>query len=194
MTRLLALALAAFLPSALWASEPVLPGSSLYYLEAPLVDQHGQAMAWTSLKGKPQLVSLFYASCHMTCPLILESAKQVQQQLPTEAQGKLGVAMVSLDPKRDTPEALLEVAQRHRLPSDWRLLRTEASHVRVLASALGIQYRFRPDGSINHSSELILLDENGTIVARTAVEGIAPDPQFVRQVQRALSVSPHPPK
>lgn len=192
MKRLMALALAAVFPPTLWASEPVLPGTSLYYLSAPLVDQEGQAFNWAALNGKPQVVSMFYASCHMTCPLILESAKQVQQQMPKELQGRLGVTLITLDPQRDSPAALSEVAQRHRLPGDWRLVRTEASHVRVLASALDIQYRFRPDGSINHSSELILLDAEGTIVARTPVDGIAPNPQFVRDVQRVLSSSPNP--
>jgi protein SCO1/2 len=164
----------------------VLPGESLYHLQAGLTDQHGQPLRWHDLHGRPQMVSMFYGNCHVMCPLILENAKSVQKQLPQALRDRLGVAMITLDPVRDTPAALDEVAQRHRAPSDWRFLQPAPDDVRALASVLDIRYRFREDGSINHTSALVLLDAQGRILARSEIESAAADPVFVQQVRNAL--------
>lgn len=168
---------------------PALPGDSLYHLQAGLTDQHGRALQWADLRGRPQLVSMFYANCHLMCPLILENAKAVQKQLPAGEREGLGVAMITLDPVRDTPAALAEVAQRHRTPDAWRYLLPDADDVRALASVLDVRYRFREDGSINHTSVLVLLDAEGRPVARSEVVGAAPDPEFLRQVRATLAAA-----
>jgi protein SCO1/2 len=166
---------------------PALPGDSLYHLQAGLTDQDGRALQWADLRGRPQLVSMFYANCHLMCPLILENAKAVQKQLPAAERERLGVAMITLDPARDTPAAMAEVAQRHRSPDDWRYLVPGPDAVRPLASVLDVRYRFREDGSINHTSVLVLLDAEGRPLARSEVAGAAPDPAFVQQVRDALA-------
>ena len=167
-----------------------LPGDSLYQLDARAVDAHGRPLQWSDLAGRPQLVSMFYANCHLMCPLIIENAKAVQKQLPAASGARLGVAMVSLDPQRDTPAALGRVARDHRVPEGWRFLRPANDDVRALASVLDVRYRFREDGSINHTSVLVLLDAQGRELARSEVEGIAPDPAFVEQVRLAVASSP----
>lgn len=187
---LLGLALALGTGAAQAADAPAaqaLPGQSLYHLQAGLTDQHGQALSWNDLQGRPQLVSMFYANCHLMCPLILESAKALQKQLPPSQREQLGVAIITLDPVRDTPAALAEVATRHRTPDGWRYLQPAADDVRALASVLDVRYRFREDGSINHTSVLVLLDAQGRILARSEVVAAAPDPAFVAQVRAALA-------
>ena len=169
------------------AGTQALPGQSLYHLDAHLTDQHGAALQWADLRGQPQLVSMFYANCHLMCPLIIENAKAVQKQLPENLRARLGVAMVSLDPARDTPAALAEVGARHRTPGEWRYLAPGSNDVRALASVLDVRYRFREDGSINHTSVLVLLDADGRPLARSEVANAIPDPAFVSQVQAALA-------
>ncbi|KAF1689863.1 SCO family protein [Pseudoxanthomonas taiwanensis] len=189
----LALSLCGPLPVALAAlagpdapAATMLPGSSLYQVDAGLTDQHGQPLRWSDLHGRPQLVSMFYANCHLMCPLILENAKALQKQLGADGE-RLGVAVITLDPARDTPQARAAVAADHRTPAAWRYLRPEPDAVRALASVLGVRYRFRDDGSINHTSVLVLLDAEGREVARSEVTGIAPDPAFVQQVRATLA-------
>lgn len=169
------------------AATAPLPGDSVYQLQAALTDQHGRALQWRQLRGQPQLVSMFYANCHVMCPLILQNAAALQKQLPPDLRQRLGVAMISLDPARDTPEALAAVARDHRSPPDWRYLRPEDTAVRALASVLDVRYRFREDGSINHTSVLVLLDADGREVGRSEVTGIAPDPAFLQQVRATLA-------
>lgn len=165
-----------------------LPGDSMYQVQAAMTDQTGRTLAWQELRGRPTVLSMFYANCHLVCPLIITNAKALQRQLPPGSRDALGLAMISIDPARDTPEALADVARQHRLdPGHWRLLRPRDRDLRTLAAALGVRYRALPGGSFNHSSVLILLDRDGREVARTRVDGPQPDPVFVAAVRNHLA-------
>ncbi|NMW25113.1 SCO family protein, partial [Rhodanobacter denitrificans] len=63
------------------------------------------------------------------------------------------------------------------------------AQVRQLSGVLGLQYRQLPDGEFNHSSELILLDADGRIAARTTRIGKL-DPEFVEAI-RKVAAQPH---
>ena len=171
------------------AQPQALPGDSVYHLQAATVDAAGQPVPWPALRGRPQVVSMFYGNCHLMCPLIVENAKSLQKQLAPRERAALGIAMISLDPARDTPAAMREVAQRHRVPDGWRFLIPAANDVRAIASVLDVRYRFREDGSINHTSVLVLLDAEGRVRARSEVAGAAADPQFLIQVKALLAES-----
>lgn len=179
-----------FAASGARAFAQTLPGDSVYHVQARVTDAQGHQQNWRDLRGQPRVVSMFYTGCHVMCPLILENAKAVQRQLPPDERARLGMVMVSLDPLHDTPAALAETAERHRLPAHWQLLQPGENDARAIANVLDIRYRPREDGSINHTSVLVLLDAEGRILARSEVETAAPDPAFVAAVRRALSVTP----
>jgi protein SCO1/2 len=176
------------LPSLAIADE--LPGDSVYQVAASLTAQDGRSLIWQDLRGRPMVVSMFYSNCHLMCPLIIASGKELQQQLSTGDRDALELAVLSIDPVRDTPAALQEVADAHRLDPHWHLLRPRDSDVRTLAAVLDIRYRAQPDGTFNHTSALILLDRDGRVLARSEVTGLKPDPGFVAQVKRYLAASP----
>ena len=164
-----------------------LPGDSIYQLQLPLTDSNGQTRDWRALRGKPQLVTMFYTSCQYICPLIIESGKAVERQLTPAQQKRLGIVMISMDPARDTPAALKKIADQRKLDgSRWTLASPRAGDVRAVASVLGIRYRLLADGEFNHSSVLILVDAEGRILARTEKIGSKPDPEFVSAVRKAL--------
>ncbi|MFZ1795448.1 MAG: SCO family protein, partial [Dokdonella sp.] len=50
-----------------------LPGDSVYHLHVPLLDQDAHPVDFASLRGKPRLVTMFYASCPYMCPLIIDT-------------------------------------------------------------------------------------------------------------------------
>ncbi len=166
---------------------PALPGDSIYQLPLPLTDSSGQTRDWRTLRGKPRLVSMFYANCQYICPLIIESGKAVERQLTPAQQKKLGVVLISMDPARDNPDALKKVADQRKLDTTrWMLASPRAGDVRSVAGVLGIRYRQLADGEFNHSSMLILVDANGRILARTEKIGSQPDPEFVAAVRKAM--------
>lgn len=145
-----------------------------------MVDQAGHAQAWRAQRGKPRVVSMFYTSCPYMCPLIVDSGKAVEHQLTPAERDRIGITLVSLDPARDTPKALQALAGKRQLDARrWSLLAPRADDVRAIAGVLGVRYRQLANGEFNHSSELILLDADGRILARSDKVGSVPDPAFV---------------
>jgi protein SCO1/2 len=68
----------------------------------------------------------------------------------------------------------------------WTLATTDAAGVRRTAAVLGVRYRQLGNGEFNHSSQLILLDREGRVLARTERLGPVADPDFVAKVKAAL--------
>ena len=164
-----------------------LPKDSVYQLTLPLTDQHGRTADWRNHRGQPQVVAMFYTSCQYICPLIVDSGKAVEHALTPAEQAKLGILLVSMDPKRDTPAALMAVAKQRKLDAaHWSLASPRADDVRSAAGVLGVRYRQLADGEFNHTSALVLLDRDGRIVARTEKIGSVVDPEFVAAVRRVL--------
>ena len=166
---------------------PSLPGDSVYQLPLKLTDQSGRTSDWRTRRGEPQLVSMFYTSCQYICPLIIDSGKAVEKNLTPAQQQRLGILLISMDPTRDTPTALLKIADQRRLDTArWTLASPPAEDVRKVAGVLGIRYRLLADGEFNHTSALVLLDGDGRILARTEQVGSRPDPEFLAAVRAAL--------
>lgn len=164
-----------------------LPGESVYQVPAVMTNQSGHQVAWESLRGRPVIVSMFSANCRMTCPMIVQSGRSLQKNLSHEEKANVQIVLISIDPKRDTPSALMEVARTHRLDlSVWQLLRPSDSDLRTLAAALGVNYRELPDGTFSHTSVQMLLDAEGRVLARGEISGPAPDPAFVASVREHL--------
>ena len=164
-----------------------LPRDSVYQLPVSLTDQHGRRFDWGQRRGKVQLVSMFYTSCQYICPLIVDSGKAVEKQLTPDERGRLGILLISMDPKRDTPAVLRSVASRRKLdPAHWTLASPAAADVRQIAGVLGIRYRALADGEFNHTSALVLLDADGRILARSEQVGSRVDPEFMTEVRNSL--------
>ena len=164
-----------------------LPGESVYRLSASLTDQHGKRSDWSKRRGKVQLVSMFYTSCRYICPLIVDSGKAVEKQLTPRERERLGILLISMDPGRDTPAALMSIATKRKLdPARWTLASPAQADIRKIAGVLGIRYRALADGEFNHTSALVLLDGEGRILARTEHMGAKLDPEFMAQVRRAF--------
>lgn len=180
------LSLLLMLPLPVLATPPLAPESVLQ-INNRFTDQNGQDFVLASRRGNTQLVAMFYTSCRYVCPLIIDSAFGVERSLSADERRKLHVLLVSLDPARDTPEALMSVvAKRHIDTRRWTLARTDDAGVRVFAALIGTRYRKLSDGDFNHTSALVLLDAEGRVLARTETLGAIPDPEFLTKVKRAL--------
>lgn len=162
------------------------PGNSVYQLGAKLVDQEGRAFDWSELRGQPLLVSMFYTSCEMVCPMIFETVHMTLKALPPAERDAMKVLMVSFDPARDTVEVLKKTAQQRQCDKRWTLARPDEATARKIAAVLGIQYRRLESGEFNHSTTLLLIDREGRIAARSGQLGKV-DPALVKAVHKALA-------
>lgn len=177
---LLALATLASLPT------HAVPGDSIYQLKAQLTDHNGQPFELGSARGRPVLVSMFYSSCEMVCPMIFETIAQTLKALPANERQRVKVLMISFDPARDTVAVLKKTAEAHGCDAQWTLLRADDGNARKIAALLGIQYRRLASGEYNHSSSIELLDAEGRIAARTGTLGSV-DPVLVKALRQALA-------
>ncbi|HEY8585627.1 MAG TPA: SCO family protein [Rhodanobacter sp.] len=186
MKRLLLLVAGLLLTGGVWSATP-LPGDSVYNLPMQLTTQDGQQQLLLARRGRPQLVTMFYTTCQMVCPMIIDSLRLTRNALDPAVRSQVDLLAVSFDPAKDDVATLHTYAEKRRLdPRIWTLARAEPAQVRQLSGLLGLQYRQLPDGEFNHSSELILLDADGRIAARTTVIGKL-DPDFVTAVNQVVS-------
>ena len=170
------------------AMRAALPSDSIMQIPDKFVAQDGKQFTLSNRRGHPQVVALFYSSCKYVCPLIVDSGKGIEQTLTPAERAQLRILLVSMDPKRDTPEVLAGLAATRKLDTKiWTLAGTDESGVRTLAALLGVRYRALENGEFNHTSALTLLDRDGRILARTENMGSVPDPVFLAAVKAACA-------
>ncbi len=188
MTAVLILGLAMALAAGAVEAPAALPRDSVYHLPARLTDSAGRSLNWQEMRGKPRVATMFYTSCRYVCPMVVDSLKAVERGLPAASRSSIGFVLVSMDPERDTPQALAAVmSERHLDPSSWTLLRPQPEDLRGLAGMLGIRYRGLADGEFNHTTSLVLLDADGRVLARTDRLGGSGDPEFQAAVKKAIT-------
>jgi protein SCO1/2 len=153
---------------------PIHSPTSIYNLDVQLTNQAGKSHGLDVYRGKPLLITMFYGSCPMACPLLIDTVRAVERSVPEAQRKELRVLMISIDPEHDTPAALAKLAQeRHIDTSRWTLASTGDKAVRKIAALLNIQYRKLPNGGYNHSSVVTVLSPQGEIAAQSAVMGKA---------------------
>ncbi|HZS33971.1 MAG TPA: SCO family protein [Methylomirabilota bacterium] len=124
-----------------------------------LVDHRGTPVSADSLRGRPVVLTFVYASCHGTCPALVARLRALEARYPAPAR----FVAVTLDPERDTPEALAAQAARWGLGPAWHLLTGDPAAVQRLAAAHGVHAVRLPDGEIAHDNVVILLDRAGRV-------------------------------
>ena len=149
--------------------QPALPAAafskeSLYQADATFTDDTGKSFPLASLRGRPVVLDMFFASCGYACPLTVTDMLAIQGRLPAELRGKAVFVLVSFDVARDTPAALAKYRAERGLDAQWILLRGNDDSVRELAALLGVKFKQEADGAFSHSNLLTILNREGEIV------------------------------
>ena len=166
-----------------------LPGESVYQLPITLEDQQESKFKLADHSGKVTLVSMFYNSCEFVCPMLIDTIQLLEEKLSPDEQKKISTLLVTFDPDRDDVSSLQSIAKNKNLDAKkWILARTDAASVRQLAAVLDIQYRQMESGEFNHTSVIILLDEQGRILARSGELGMV-DSEFLQKIKSAIKGS-----
>ena len=170
------------------AAADQLPGDSLYRLQLPLTTQAQQPLKMSGLAGKPAVITMFYGSCKLACPVTLHSMQSIVAKLPADKRAGVTALLVSLDPKGDNAATLAELAQSHDMAAaPWLFAVSDNDRdTRTFAAAVGLRYRRLASGEINHSTRIVVTDTQGRIVAAT--ENTAPegDPDIIEALKNQL--------
>lgn len=146
--------------------------TSLYQADGTFTDDSGNSFRLASLRGRPVVVNLFFATCGYACPLTVTDLLAVQARLSPAQRKDTVFVLVSFDIARDTVEALAKYRAARQLDGNWIILRGDDASVRELAALLGVKYKQEADGSFAHSNLFTVLNREGEIVhQRTGLSG-----------------------
>ena len=143
-----------------------LPDNSIYHVDSAWVNQQNTPLKIGDLAGKVQVVAFIYTYCEHSCPIIMSKLKRIESLLTTEQKKQLQFLLVSLDPERDTPEALDNYMLKHKLDRNhWLMLNGDPDDVLELSALVGVRYKpMDNEGKdIAHSNMITVLDKDGQI-------------------------------
>jgi protein SCO1/2 len=130
-----------------------------------LIDQDGRAVTEGDFKGRPSLVFFGFAYCPDICPNTLYALGSALRQLPPAAEAPRTI-LISVDPERDTPEALRAYVETNGFPDDTVGLTGEPEAIAAAARAFGAYFQSRRDEGgasgylVDHSALVYLMDED----------------------------------
>lgn len=104
-----------------------LNGTSLDKQPAPdftLTDQRGQNVTLSSLRGNVIALTFIYTHCTDVCPLIAQKLHDAYQELSSRDQQHVRLLAVTVDPVRDSTEALAQFTEKHGLAdnTNWHAM------------------------------------------------------------------------
>lgn len=132
-----------------------------------LVDQSGRPFSRGSLGGRRAMVTFAYAHCTTVCPLLVQGALEAREELRGEVD--LAVVALTLDPWRDTPARLPDMAARWSLQDGDVVLGGGVEAVEAALSAWGVpRERDERTGEVSHPSLTFLVEGDGTVAYATS--------------------------
>ena len=137
---------------------------SLYQFDSSWTNDSGAALKLASLCGRPQIVTMFFASCEYACPLLVHDMRRLEAALPENVRTNTGFVLITFDSERDTPQSLATYRKNHQLPGNWTLLRGGPDDVLELGALLGVKFKKDFRGQFAHSNVITLLNPDGEIV------------------------------
>jgi protein SCO1/2 len=176
-------------PSCCAEAEPAAAFSdkSLYQTDSQWTTDAGKQMKLADLKGRPQVVVMFFASCQYACPILVHDLQKIEAALQPDLRARVGFTLVTIDPRRDTPEALANFRATRVLPAaTWTLLHGESDDILELAALLGVKYKEEATGQFAHSNIITVLNGEGEIVQQLV--GLGQDIKTtVRELEKLLT-------
>ena len=136
-------------------------------------DQQNKLFKSADHDGKIWIVNSFFSSCPIVCPKVMRNIQNAHNLLRNDTD--VEIISFTVDPKRDTPERLMEYAQKynanhdswHLLTGDKKELYRQARKSFLLAASDGTGN----DEDFIHSENIVIVDPDRQI--RAQINGIA---------------------
>lgn len=133
-----------------------------------LVDQTDKAVSERDVLGRPAVVFFGFTYCPDVCPTTLSMLTANLGKMGPAADG-IGIFFVTVDPERDTPEALAKYLSA--FDPRIRGLTGAPDQIATLAKSLGVYFARAGSGAgytMDHTASVILLDAQGRFSATIA--------------------------
>lgn len=131
--------------------------------ELTLTNQLGQTVSLNKdLKGKILVIDFIFTNCPTVCPRLSANMKDIQKAYIKKNPELVQFISISVDPKRDTVQALRAYADRFNADHDrWWFLTGDSKTIFDYAQnelGLTLQPSDANDGAFDHSVQMILVD------------------------------------
>lgn len=152
-----------------WRSRPIVNPDlplPLPKMDWHLTDHFGQPVGPGNWQGRPVMVFFGFTWCPDVCPTTLMDISGWLDQLGPEA-GPLVVALITVDPARDTPEVLADYLKNF----DPRIVGLTGSADDIARAALAFRVTYekvpRDDGdyTMNHTAGVFLFNRSGRFIS-----------------------------
>ncbi|WP_083566440.1 SCO family protein [Domibacillus mangrovi] len=151
-------------------------------------NQDGKEVNLSDLKGKVWIADFVFTNCTTVCPPMTKNMSDLQDMLNEEGVKDYRIVSFSVDPERDTPEALKEYISHYEADeSNWDLLTGyDGKYIREFAEK-SFQTLAIPDPNsdqIMHGTSFYLVDKEGTVVKSYAGNMDVPFDEIVLDVKQ----------
>jgi protein SCO1/2 len=155
-----------------------------------LADARGGELDTRELRGRPYAVTFLFTDCRDVCPLIGRELGRALELLGTQS-SQVAVAAVSVDPRRDTEEAVRAWLDRLRLPPNFHYLIGSEGDLEPVWKAYFVGPQ--PSGTREslHSASIWLIDRRGRWRTKYSA-GVPVSPRDVAHDLRLLLREPVP--
>lgn len=131
---------------------------------AGLVYDDGEPVDIAGLRGDVVLIYFGYTHCPDLCPTMLSTVNRALDGLDAAA-GRVHMLVVTVDPRRDSPELLSEYVGHFN--DNFRGVWGDEETVRSVASTYGVHFEYdEPVGDdylVGHTASLMLIDPEGVL-------------------------------
>ena len=138
-----------------------------------LTNQDNKTISDKDYLGKVYVVEFFFSTCPTICPKMNESMLQLQNEF--YGNPNFGIASITIDPAKDTPQVLKEHANLLGVKHyNWHFLTGDKEYIYSLANKgfnLYAGENNKVAGGFEHSGLFALVDKDGKIRCRKDAQG-----------------------
>ena len=138
-----------------------------------LTNQDNKSISDKDYLGKVYVVEFFFSTCPTICPKMNQSMLQLQEEF--YGNPNFGIASITIDPAKDTPQVLKEHANLLGVKHyNWHFLTGDKEYIYSLANKgfnLYAGENNKVAGGFEHSGLFALVDKNGKIRCRKDAQG-----------------------
>ena len=138
-----------------------------------LTNQDNKSISDKDYLGKVYVVEFFFSTCPTICPKMNQSMLQLQEEF--YGNPNFGLASITIDPAKDTPQVLKEHANLLGVKHyNWHFLTGDKEYIYSLANKgfnLYAGENNKVAGGFEHSGLFALVDKDGKIRCRKDAQG-----------------------
>ena len=149
---------------------------------------HSGEVSLSDYQGKAVVMYFGFLTCPEVCPSSMTTISTALNRLDVDKAAQTQAILVSVDPKRDTPEKLAEYAQFYH--SSLIGLTGTKEQIDSVTNQYGAYYDFSEiesvtaDYGVEHSSRYYVIDRNGKLV--TAMRHSTTPNELAAQIEELL--------